>query len=78
MNYAPVPVLVIAPEIGYVIETVAKSPIAPFTGDQEVGSTENAYEGFVDEAAAVPFGFTVIATAVPAVNASQNNFSIVG
>ena len=39
-------------------------------GVQETGRTLNAYCGFEDEAAAVPFGLTVIGTEVPAFQAS--------
>jgi hypothetical protein len=64
--------------MGKLIDIVARSPMAPFIISCDVGRTLNAYCGLLDEAAAVPFGFTVIGTAVPAVNASKNNFSIVG
>ena len=53
-----------APEIGQVTEAVASSPTAPATGVQLVQRTEKVYDGLADEAAAVPFGLTIIVTAV--------------
>lgn len=62
-DYAPTD-LVIAPEIGNVTSAVASSPTAPLTGVHSVTSTEKVYDGFADEAAAVPLGLMTQVTAV--------------